>query len=256
MIIYGLRKILFPFADGTKDLAKDITGFALQRLVSQYELRLYSPSARIPDRKILITNHVTSPFLDAMSFFPLCRKGKPMLVLQHIFNKFISLVSSWGWGGYTIDKDDKTPEGKFRTLEKLSGLLEIMKRERDLTVVIYVQGKVPKTTSETRSPERFYPGAFYLSMMSGYPILPLVSDFNGVKFTSSCRQPVYLREELTGKFIDEPDLGKFRETNRELIEEQAERFRQIFEDEYERIKDREQLIMQTKRGVQSCFPRN
>lgn len=246
---YGIRKLLTFFGDSTKDITKDASGFLLQRMVRQYELRLYSPSARIPDRKILITNHVHKPLLDAISFFPFCRRGMPMIVLQHDFHWIVTVISNWCWGAFTIDKDDKTPEGKRRLLGDLSRLMDQMKRTENLTVVIYAQGKVPKSSSETRSPTKFYPGAFYLSLMTGYPIVPLVSDFDGVKFTSSCRQPVYLREELEGRFIDEPDLERFREINKEVIDGQTERFRAIFRGEYERIKKREKWICETKRGV-------
>lgn len=250
IMIYALRKIFTAFGDEYKDLAKDASGFFLQRVIPEYELRLYSPSAEIPDRKILITNHVHSPFLDAISFFPFCRKGVPMIVLQHDFNRLVTAVSGWGWGAYTIDKDDKTPEGRRKRTGRLARLLQIMRKEKNLTVVIYAQGKVPKSCSETRSPTRFYPGAFYLSLMSGYPIAPLVVDYNGRKLTSSYKRPVDLRRELAGRMIEEEeeDIERFRELNQKLIDEQAERFRRVFEDEYERIKEQEEFIRQTKRG--------
>lgn len=249
IMVYALRKAFTAFGDKYKDLAKDASGFLLQRVVPEYELRLYSPSAEIPDCKILITNHVHSPFLDAISFFPFCRKGAPMIVLQHSFNRLVTAISGWGWGAYTINKDDKTPEGRMKRTADLTRLLQIMRGEKNLTVVIYVQGKVPKTCSETRSPSRFYPGAFYLSLMSGYPIAPLVTDYNGRKLTSSYKRPVDLRRELAGRFIEERDIEKFRELNRRLIDEQADRFRRVFEDEYERIKKREEFIRQTKQGI-------
>lgn len=255
ILMYTLRKIFVAFGDENKDLVKDASGFFLQRIIPEYELRLYSPSAEIPDRKILITNHVHSPILDAISFFPFCRKGAPMMVLQHNFNQIVTLISGWCWGAYTIDKDDKTPEGKRKLVTDLSRLLEIMRGERNLTVVIYVQGKVPKSCSETRSPTRFYPGAFYLSLMSGYPIASLVADYNGRKLTSSYKQPVDLRRELAGKFVDEPDMERFRELNQDLIEAQAERFRRVFIEEYERIKSQEEFVRQTKRGDR-CLQKN
>lgn len=248
-ILLCIQKLFTIFGDQTNDLTKDLACLALQQTIGNYEIRLYSPKVKIPSRKIIITNHVPKTFLDAVSFFPFCNKGAPMIVLQHNFNPIVTLISRWCWGGFTVDKEDKTPEGKKNMAERLGKLLQIMKNTQNLTVVIYAQGKVPKSQAELRNPGKFYPGAFYLSLMSGYPIVPLINDFDGIKLTTSYREPIYLQEECRERIVNSSNIVSFRELNRDLIEEQAERVKRIFEEEYEKNKKRESLIRQTKRGI-------
>lgn len=247
--IPGLVLKIVGGEDRPKYHAKLFSDVLLNSMCEQRRIKVYSPRLRIPRRKIIITNHVHRPILDSLSLFPFSGREDPILILQHNFNYVITILGEWIWGAYTIDKDDKTPTGK-KTLEKrLQSLVDIMKRETNLTVVVYTQGKVPKTNEETRKPSHFYPGAFYLSLMTGYPVMPLVNDYNGRVLTNSCLEPVDLltREKDNIRFSD--SVGEFREWNKTLLEELAEEFLVKFREEYREIALDEMGVNETKQEI-------
>jgi len=193
-----------------------------------------------PRKQIIIVNHTETPGRDAFSFFPFIRKTSKMIVMQHNFNQIISSLSRKIWGAWTIDKDDKSETGKEKLLSEMEKIKNVMLEERDeLTVVIFPAGKVPKTCQECRNPTKFYPGAFYLSLLTGYPITPLINDYSekGV-FSAIVKEPVDLAREYRGIFVNKPTVKEFRanETNKELLNEICERFRNVYLDEYRKLK--------------------
>jgi 1-acyl-sn-glycerol-3-phosphate acyltransferase len=161
-----------------------------------------------------------------------------ILVVQHNFNGFVSYISKNLWGAWTIDKDDKTPLGKKKLNAELQNIVEYMKKEDDLTVVIYPQGRVPKNTEDCRQVSKIYPGAFYMSLMTKYPITTLINDYSreGV-FSMIVKEPVDLYHEYMSRMVDHSDVGSFRNNvrNKELLDEICERFRKVYQEEYDFI---------------------
>lgn len=191
-----------------------------------------------PRRQIILNNHTDSPYLDSMAFFPHIPPRSKLIVLQHNFNGLVTMISKVLWGAWTIDKDDKSTSGKGNMITELQKLLEVMKSETDLTVVIYPQGKVPKTTQECRDVKRFYPGAFYLALMSGYQVTPLVNDYSesGV-FRTFAKPSVDVVGEYGSLVNMYDDVQTFRNDarNKLVIDEICNRFKKIYSEEYEYI---------------------
>jgi 1-acyl-sn-glycerol-3-phosphate acyltransferase len=227
---------------------KEVASKVLLECSSQLIFNLYSPTPHFPRRQIIITNHTHTPFRDAFSFFPLIPSRSKIVVVQHNFNKVIALVSKKAWGGWTIDKDDKTPAGKAKLNQELQKIVEHMKTETDLTVVIYPQGRVPKNPEDCRAVGTMYPGAFYMSLMTQYPITPLINDLSdkGV-FTLSVKPPIDLYGEYHDRIRESPHVGEFRSdpTNKKVLDEICERFRSIYQTEYD-------MITKTEHGRTSC----
>jgi hypothetical protein len=218
----------------TKQLACTVLNQCSHKLC----IRLFSPHPRFPRRQIIITNHTSSAIRDSFAFFPLIPMRSKIVVVQHNFNGFISYISKNFWGAWTIDKDDKTPSGKKRLNDELQKIVEYMKSEEDLTVVIYPQGRVPKSTEDCRTVSKMYPGAFYMSLMTRYPITTLINDYSrdGV-FSMVVKEPVDIYQEYKSRMNDLPDVGSFRSDvrNKELLDEICERFRNVYQEEYEFI---------------------
>lgn len=205
------------------------------------EVRIRLPSSDIafPRKQILIVNHTDSPGRDAFSFFPFIPRTSKMIVVQHDFNPLVTFISRKLWGAWTINKDDKSPEGKTMLADEMEKILRVMREEKgELTVVIYPSGKVPKSCSECRNPGRFYPGAFYLSLLTGYPITTIINDYSpdGI-FTTIVKEPVDLVKEYSGKYTSSTTVREFREENKKLLEDICERFRGMYVREYERLKE-------------------
>lgn len=218
---------------------KKMSCHILNSCAEEVRLTVPKPDFQPPKKQIIIVNHTETPGRDAFSFFPFIRKTSKMIVLQHNFNQIVSILSRKLWGAWTIDKDDKSDKGKEKLLREMEKIKNVMLEENDeLTVVIFPAGKVPKTCWECRNPTKFYPGAFYLSLMTGYPITPLINDYseNGV-FSTIVKEPVDLVSEYLGRFIDKPTVKEFREdeTNKGLLEEICERFRNEYLDEYRKL---------------------
>lgn len=193
----------------------------------------------LPRRQIILTNHTPGPFRDAFSIFPLIPESSRLIILQHNFNSLVALVCRKAWGAWTIDKDDKTRTGKRRLHSELEKLLTVMKRETDLTVVVFGTGKVPKTVKECRHPERIYPGAVYLSLVSGYMVTPLINDISHPDdvFRAIVREPIDLQSEYRERLTPLPTIGEFRDHpgNKTVIEEACGRLRDMYVEEYDRI---------------------
>lgn len=218
-----------------KRLACDL----LNRCHWNVNIRLYSPHPRFPRRQIILNNHTQYPIKDSFAFFPFINSDSKILVVQHNYNNVVNYVASKCWGAYVVDKDDKTKGGKSRMNTQLQKLVDIMNSEDNLTVVIYPQGKIPQTCDECRNPKTFYPGAFYLSLLTGYWITPVVNDCSpkGV-FTTIVKEPVDLLTEYRGRVDFRSRLVKeFREHpgNRELLNEICERFKNLYKSEYDLI---------------------
>jgi 1-acyl-sn-glycerol-3-phosphate acyltransferase len=187
--------------------------------------------------------------MDSLSVFSFVRKDDPIIFLQHNFNKVVTATSKWIWGAYTIDKDDKTYKGKAALEAQLQELVRIMEVTENLTLIVYAQGKVPKTVEETRNPSRFFPGAFYLAMMAGYPVVPLVNDYREGVLVNTCLEPIYLHREYSSRIRHYPLVRRFRRANKPLIDEIGERFVRLFRDQYEVIERDERAAYKTKRDV-------
>lgn len=201
-------------------------------------MRMFSPHPRFPRRQIIITNHTSSAIRDSFAFFPLIPMTSKIVVVQHNFNGFISYISKNFWGAWTIDKDDKTPEGKKKLNNELQKIVEYMKTEDDLTVVIYPQGRVPKTTEDCRKVNKMYPGAFYMSLMTRYPITTLVNDYSrGGVFSMIVKEPVHLYDEYKSHVNNYNEVESFRNdpTNKEVLDEICDRFKNIYQEEYDLI---------------------
>jgi hypothetical protein len=222
---------------------KDLGNKTLMECSSRLLFRLYTPDPIFPRRQIIITNHTHTPLRDSFSFFSLIPPRSKLLVVQHNFNKIITLLSKKAWGAWTIDKDDKTPAGKQKLNRELQKIIDYMKRETDLTVVIYPQGRVPKSSSDCRVVRTMYPGAFYMSLMTQYPITPLINDFSekGV-FTLSVKPPLDLYGEYSSRVRHHSQVGVFRSDpdNKKVLDEICERFRSMYQEEYDRITKTEQ----------------
>lgn len=218
-----------------KSLACDL----LNRSYWNVSIRLYSPHPRFPKRQIILNNHTQYPVKDSFAFFPFINRDSKLLVVQHNYNGVVNHIASKSWGAYVVDKDDKTKEGKARMNDQLQRLVEIMNSENDLTVVIYPQGKIPKTNEECRNPKTFYPGAFYLSLLTGYCITPIINDCSPEgMFTTIVKEPVDLLTEYRGRVDFSSRLVReFREhpENRELLSEICERFKNLYKSEYDLI---------------------
>jgi 1-acyl-sn-glycerol-3-phosphate acyltransferase len=227
---------------------KEVSSKVLRECSSRLVFNLYSPTPHFPRRQIIVTNHTHTPFRDSFSFFPLIPPRSKIVIVQHNFNKVIALVSKKAWGGWTIDKDDKTPAGKAKLNQELQKIVEYMKPETDLTVVIYPQGRVPKNPKDCRAVGTMYPGAFYMSLMTQYPITPLINDLSdqGV-FTLSVKPPIDLYKEYHARIRESPHVGEFRSdpTNKKVLDEICERFRSIYQTEYD-------MITKTEHGRTSC----
>lgn len=206
--------------------------------------------AEYPRRQILLNNHTDSPYLDSMAFFPHIPPNSKLIVLQHNFNGLVTAISKILWGAWTIDKDDKTREGKGNMIKELQKLLEVMKTESDLTVVIYPQGRVPKTCQDCRNVGKFYPGAFYLALMSGYQVTPLVNDYSedGV-FRTFAKPSVDVQREYGERIRMYEDIEVFRtdDGNKLVIDELCNRFKKIYNDEYNYITKIEKVYPWTNR---------
>jgi hypothetical protein len=236
--IYRLTRLR---SDNTYKSVKRLGSYQFIGLSPRVEYVLPSANflGRIPRRQIILTNHTIGMFKDAFSMFPLIPEHSRLIVVQHDFNPIITLISPSGWGAWTINKDDKTTRGKNRLLRRLEELLKVMRLERDLTVVMFGTGKVPKTSSQSRNPERIYPGSVYLSLMSGYPITLFLNDVSPIDETyrAIVKEPMYLLKEYQGRVVNFPTIQEFKDHpgNKEVIEEVCERLRKMSLEEYEGI---------------------
>jgi hypothetical protein len=231
-------RLLGTYNDSYYHDVKEIAGYVFHSCSPLVKLRLYSLDLHLPRKQILITNHTNSTIRDALSFFSFVPPTSKLLVVQHNFNKIVTLVAKYSWGAWTIDKDDKSPSGKRKLNQELQKIIDYMKTETDLTVVIYPQGRVPKSSSDCRNVGVFYPGAFYMSLMTGYFITPLINDFSDSNvFTLSLKPSLDLCSEYKGRFIDYPEVGRFRDDpqNKELLNIICERFRNLYQAEYDWI---------------------
>jgi len=243
-----LMRVLGLTTDPLFPEIKNLGSHLMTECCSELRFRVYSPHPIFPRRQIVITNHTHSPVRDSFSFFPLIPPGSKILVVQHEFNKIVSMVSKRGWGAWTINKDDKTPEGKTKLNRQLQEMIDYMNREPDLTVVIYPQGRVPRTVEECRQTKTFYPGAFYMSLMTRYPVTTLINDYSqeGV-FSLNVKKPVDVYEEYKHRIVDLPEVGAFRThpQNKEVLDEICERFRNLYQAEYD-------WITKTENGRADC----
>lgn len=231
-------RLLGTYNDPYYHEIKEIAGYVFHSCSPLVKIRLYSPLPTFPRKQILISNHTCSTIRDALSSFSFIPSTSKIVFVQHNFNKIVTLVAKKSWGAWTIDKDDKTPTGKYKLNRELQKIVDYMKTENDLTVVIYPQGRVPRTSSDCRNVSVFYPGAFYMSLMTGYFITPLVNDFSDSNvFTLCLKTPVDLCSEYRGQFINYSDVGKFRDDpqNKELLNTICERFRNLYQAEYDWI---------------------
>jgi hypothetical protein len=211
--------------------------------ISSRETRVTLPSndffRRVPRRQIVLTNHTTKPFVDAFAFCLLLPSPETKLVVvQQHFNSLCDLLVRKLWGGWVIDKDDKTRKGREGLTTELDKLIRVMREERDLTVVIFGTGKTPKTIAQCRNPERIYPGVAYLSLLSGYHVTPLINDIaeDGC-FRSVVGEPIDLRNEYRDEIVPYDTVREFKEDtkNRETVEKICNRLRDLSREEYERI---------------------
>lgn len=217
---------------------KILAGEILNRGANRVYLHVYDPEPQIPLSQIIITNHVDSPIRDAFSFFPFIRRESEVLIVQHDFNKFISYVSRYVYGAWTIDKDDKSAGGKQKLVEGLSNIVAYVnkvRKQRPITLVVYPMGKVPKTEEQVRNPTKFYPGAFYLSLLLDLPVTPLVNYYS-----PTGGHHIYLlpARDLTSEFGNQVNyrkfIGDFRndEMNKPVLEKICESFRKQFQEVY------------------------
>lgn len=221
---------------------KEVKKLGCEMLNNSYwkvRIQLYSPHPRFPRRQILLNNHTHSPIKDSFSFFPFIPKDSKIIVVQQRFSEFTNYVANKCWGAYIIDKDDKTQTGRDRMNNQIQKLVDIMNRESDLTVVIYPQGRVPKSPEDCREPKTFYPGAFYISLLTGYWVTPMITDCsNNGTFTTIVKEPIDLLTEYRERVDFSSRLVReFREIpgNRELLNEICERFKNLYKSEYDII---------------------
>lgn len=246
-----------PVFDPYYRITKNFGCYYFNSCAEEVQLRLPGNGdlqGKTPRRNIIITNHTISPSRDAFAFFPLIPTNRKMMVIQHNFNSIVTSVARKTWGAWTMDKDDKTPEGKAKLLSEMEKILKYIRNcPEDLTVVIFPGGVVPKTVQDSRSIKKFYPGAFYLSLLSGYWITPLINDYSPATntFRTIVKEPVNLAEEYRGRFVGGFDTVKdFREneTNKNLLEEICERFRRVFNEETSAITKIEQEQLEKEDG--------
>ena len=240
-----------PIVDPHFKITKNFGCYYFNSCAEQVHLTLPNGGdllGRTPKRTIIITNHTITASRDAFAFFPLIPLDRKMIVIQHNFNGIVTSISRKTWGAWTVDKDDKSREGKAKLLDDMENILVYMRKNPELTVVIYPGGVVPKTVQDSRSIKKFYPGAFYLSLLSGYSIIPLINDYspNSNIFRTSVKEPVNLVEEYKGRFIKFDTIKEFREneTNKNLLEEICERFRRVFNEETSSITKIEKEVKQ------------
>lgn len=239
-IISVLYKLIIP-GESTHTDARIAAGAILNTSSPTVVLRVYQPTLPRIRRQILLANHTHTPIRDAFSFFAFIPPESEIILVQHNFNSIITMVSRRLYGAWTIDKDDKSVGGKRNMVDSLTGLLRYIRSRKDCTVVIYPAGKVPKTSREEIG--RFYPGAFYLALMSGYYITPLVNGYDDTgRFSSTLYPCVNVCLEYKSRVISEPTIEKFRISNRDVLNEMCERFRNYYVLGHDRIKDFNKII--------------
>jgi hypothetical protein len=219
-------RLIFP-GEKTYDDVKRVSCSILNMSSPEVVLRVPSPILSRTRRQIIITNHVHTPIRDAFSFFAFIPPSSELIVVQHNFHWFVTMVSKRLYGAWTIDKDDKSASGKKNMVNGLTKLLMYMRTRNDCTVVMYPAGKVPKTADETIG--KFYPGAFYLALMSGYFITPLVNRYTkeGV-FSSTLYPSVDVCSEYDSRIEPKDKIEDFRISNSDVLNEMCDRFRNFF----------------------------
>lgn len=235
----GFPKMLLPryvmsvvyriISPGEKSYAdvKRVSGAILNMSSPRVVLRVYQPEVPRVRRQIIITNHTHTPIRDAFSFFAFSPPDSELIVVQHNFHWFVTAVARRLYGAWTIDKDDKSKTGKRNMVTQLTSLLMHMRSKSDCSVVIYPAGRVPKTPDEEIGP--FYPGAFYLALMSGYLITPLVNRYTQEgEFSTTLHPPIDVLSEYRQRIIPESTIEKFRISNVDILNEMCERFRKYF----------------------------
>jgi len=245
----AILKRMFGFnSDPRYPEVKRVSVDVFNRMSAHIKIKVFSPDVRFPRRQIIITNHTNSAARDSFAAWTLIPKDSKPLFIQHNFNSLVAGVSRKMWNGWTIDKDDKTPQGKKKLNDELQKIVDYMKRHQDLSVVIYPQGRVPKSTTDCRSVKKMYPGAFYLSLMTGYAITPLINDYSedGV-FTMIVKPPLDLLSEYGSRIVPHDDVGVFRSTpaNKVVLDEICDRFITVYQSEYD-------LITKTENGRADC----
>lgn len=239
-------RILFP-GEKTYEDVRRVAGSILNMSSPEVVLRVYQPEIPMIRRQIIITNHTHTPIRDAICFFAFPPKTSEIVIVQHNFHWVVTAVSRRLYGAWTIDKDDKSKSGKRSLVTQLTKLLEYMRSKRDLTVIIYPAGKVPKTPDEEIG--KFYPGAFYLALMSGYPITPLVNRYTkeGV-FSSSLHPTIDICSEYASEIIQEKTIEGFRTSNVNILNEICERFRRYFLPQGHQVEKSDQIVQTPLHG--------
>lgn len=237
----GFSKLLLPryaisllyrlISPGEKsyDDVKRVSCCILSMSSPEIILKVYQPDIPRTRRQIIITNHTHTPIRDAFSFFAFVPDGSELIVVQHNFHWAVTAVAKRLYGAWTIDKDDKSVIGKKNMVTQLTNLLIYMRASADCTVIIYPAGKVPKSPDEEIS--NFYPGAFYLALMSGYVITPLVNGYtkDGL-FSTTLHPSVDVCSEYRDRIRAENTIDEFRISNGDILNEMCERFRNVFLD--------------------------
>lgn len=243
--LWTAPQLLFGTADKRYLYAKDAAGEFLLRCSNTVHINLYTPEPPIPASQILITNHVPFLLLDGVGFFSFIRKNSEILVIQHEFYRLVTYISRNAWGAWTINKDDKTADGKRKLRKHLSDMIRYVRtRKNPITVVVYPTGKGPRTPEQTLRPPKFLPGAFYLSLMTGLPITPLVTyQGHHGDFRMHLLPTRDICAEYEGRYRPLPAVNDFRtdETNRVVLEEIAESFRQQFIGIYNKIETEQRI---------------
>lgn len=245
-ILSIIHRIIFPVNKSYEDV-KRVAGAILNMSSPEVVLRVYQPKPVFPRRQIIISNHIHTPIRDAFSFFPFIPKNSDFIIVQHNFHWFISSVARKLYGAWTIDKDDKSKVGKHNMVTQLTKLLMYMRSREDCTVVIYPAGKVPKSPDEEIG--QFYPGAFYLALMSGYFITPLVNRYTKQgTFSTSLHRPVDICSEYSQKIVHEKTIEKFRISNGDILNEICERFRRYFLHEQDHVESLDKIVETSLHG--------
>lgn len=242
-----IYRLFFP-GESTYGDVRIAAGAILNTSSPKITLRTYQPSPPRIRRQILLANHTHTPIRDAFSFFAFIPPESEIIVVQHNFNWVITMVAKRLYGAWTIDKDDKSSSGKKMLVDSLSSLLEYIRTKKDCTVVIYPAGKVPKSPEEEIG--RFYPGAFYLALMSGYFITPLVNRYSREgEFSATLYPSVNVCLEYRPRIIPEKSIEKFRKSNSDVLNEMCGRFRKYYLLDGDRVKDFNKIVEPPLHGV-------
>lgn len=239
-IMSVVYRIIFP-SEKTYEDVRRVSGSILNMSSPEVVLRVYQPEIPRVRRQIIITNHTHTPIRDAICFFAFPPKTSEIILVQHNFHWVVTAVSKRLYGAWTIDKDDKSGTGKKNMVTQLTKLLMYMRSKRDLTVIVYPAGKVPKHPDEEVG--RFYPGAFYLALMSGYSITPLVNRYTKTgTFSSTLHPSVDVCSEYGQRVVPEKTIEGFRTSNVNILNEICERFRSYFLPQGHQIEKPDQIV--------------